>query len=95
MKSRRVLFARNFIGKHHRKETPMRPIALVGILLVIVGVAALLFGHFEYSDTKPVLKAGPLQVNATEQHSVDVPMIVGIVILVSGVGLLIAGRRGS
>jgi hypothetical protein len=73
----------------------MRPIALVGVLLVVVGVAALLFGHFEYSDTKPVLKAGPLQVNATEQHSVDIPMIAGIVILIAGVGLVIAGRRGA
>jgi len=73
----------------------MRPVAPVGILLVVIGVAALLFGHFEYSDTKPVLKAGPLQVNATEQHSVDIPMIAGIVILVAGVGLVIAGRRGA
>jgi len=73
----------------------MRPIALVGILLVVLGVAALLFGHFEYSDTRPVLKAGPLQINATEQHSVDIPLIAGIVILVSGVGLIIAGRRGA
>ncbi len=73
----------------------MRPIALVGVLLVVLGVAALLFGHFEYSDTKPVFKAGPLQVNATEEHSVDIPMIAGIVILLAGVGLLIAGRRGA
>ncbi|HEX3666930.1 MAG TPA: hypothetical protein VHU23_17035 [Rhizomicrobium sp.] len=73
----------------------MRPVALVGILLVMIGVAALLFGHFEYSDTKPVLKAGPLQVNATEQHSVDIPLIAGIVILVAGVGLIVAGRRGA
>ena len=71
----------------------MRPIAFVGILLVVLGVATLLFGHFEYSDTRPVLKAGPLQVNATEQHSVDIPMIAGIVILISGVGLIVAGRR--
>jgi hypothetical protein len=73
----------------------MRPMAIIGILLVVLGVGALLFGHFEYSDTKPMLKAGPLQVNATEQHSVDIPMIAGIVILVSGVGLIMAGRRGS
>jgi uncharacterized membrane protein len=73
----------------------MRPIILVGVLLIVVGVTALLFGHFEYSDTKPVLKAGPLQVNATEEHSVDIPLIAGIVILIAGVALVVGGRRGA
>ncbi|HEX3430459.1 MAG TPA: hypothetical protein VHT03_06190 [Rhizomicrobium sp.] len=72
----------------------MRGLTLVGVVLVAVGVAALLFGHFNYSDTKPVLKAGPLEVNSTEQHHVDVPMIAGIVILVAGVGLILVGRKG-
>jgi uncharacterized membrane protein YidH (DUF202 family) len=71
----------------------MRPITLIGVLLVVIGVAALLFGHFDYSDTKPVLKLGSLQVNATEQHSVDVPMIAGIVIVIAGVGVVFAGQR--
>ncbi|HEX4160250.1 MAG TPA: hypothetical protein VHY79_17430 [Rhizomicrobium sp.] len=71
----------------------MRPIMLIGVLLIVVGAGALLFGHFEYSDTKPVLRAGPLQVNATEQHSVDIPLIAGIAILIAGVGLVIVGQR--
>jgi uncharacterized membrane protein YidH (DUF202 family) len=71
----------------------MRPVTLIGVLLIVAGVAALVFGHFEYSDTKPVLKAGPLQVNATEQHSVDIPTIAGIVIVIAGVGLALAGQR--
>jgi uncharacterized membrane protein YidH (DUF202 family) len=66
---------------------------LIGVLLIVVGAGALLFGHFEYSDTKPVLRAGPLQVNATEQHSVDIPLIAGIAILIAGVGLVIVGQR--
>ena len=71
----------------------MRAITAVGILLVVIGAAALLFGHFNYADTKPVFKAGPVELNATEQHSVDIPTIAGIVILLAGAGLVIAGRR--
>jgi hypothetical protein len=71
----------------------MRPITLIGVVLVVIGVAALLFRDFDYSDTKPLLKVGPLQVNATEQHSVNVPMIASIVIVVAGVGVVIAGQR--
>ena len=71
----------------------MRGLSLVGVLLIVLGVAALLVGHFSYSDTKPVFKAGPVQVNSTEEHRIDVPMIAGIVIVVAGVVLLVAGRR--
>jgi hypothetical protein len=73
----------------------MRGVTLIGVLLVAIGLAAVLLGHFSYSDTKPLLKAGPLQVNTTEQHDVDIPLIGGIVILLAGVGLIIAGQRAA
>jgi hypothetical protein len=72
----------------------MRSVVLIGVLLVVIGTAALLFGRFGYSDTNPVLKARPLQANATEQHSVAIPTIAGVVILMAAVGLIVAGRRG-
>jgi len=72
----------------------MRSLGIIGVVLVVVGVATLLIGHFTYSDTRPVLKAGPLEVNATEEHRIDVPTIGGVVILLAGVVLIVAGRRG-
>ncbi|HEY1612583.1 MAG TPA: hypothetical protein VGF97_02675 [Rhizomicrobium sp.] len=71
----------------------MRGISMIGVLLVVLGVAALAIGQFSYTDTKPVLKAGPIQVNSTEEHRVNVPLIGGIVILVAGVALIVIGRR--
>ncbi len=71
----------------------MRGVTVLGILLVVLGVGALLFGHFTYSETKPVLKAGPLQINSQEDHTIWIPTAAGAVVILAGLGLLAAGRR--
>lgn len=71
----------------------MKGISILGIVLIVLGVAALFFGHFSFTETKPVLKAGPLQVNSQEDHTVWIPTVAGIVVLLAGVGLVFAGRR--
>jgi hypothetical protein len=71
----------------------MRGIALLGVVLIVLGVGGILFSHFSYSDTKPVLDAGPIHVATQEQHQVSIPLIGSIVVLVAGVGLVFAGRR--
>jgi hypothetical protein len=71
----------------------MRGIALLGVVLILLGVGGILFSHFGYSDTKPVLDAGPIHVTAQEHHEVSIPLIGSIVVLVAGVALVFAGRR--
>jgi hypothetical protein len=72
----------------------MKPISILGVALIVLGVAALFFGHFSYSDTKPVLKAGPIQINSQENHTIWIPTAGGIVVVLAGLGLVLAGRRG-
>jgi hypothetical protein len=71
----------------------MRGMTIAGALLIALGVGALLFGHFTYSQTKPVLDAGPIHVTAQEDHTVWIPTIAGIAVLLAGVGLIFAGQR--
>lgn len=73
----------------------MRSLSLLGIVLILLGVGALLFGHFSYSETKPVADIGPVHINAQEEHHVSVPTIAGIVIVIAGLGLLVMGRRSA
>lgn len=73
----------------------MRNLTLLGAVLVVLGVGALLFGHFNYSETKPVLDAGPIHVKTQEEHQVSIPTIAGIVIVIAGLGLVAAGRRSA
>jgi uncharacterized membrane protein YidH (DUF202 family) len=73
----------------------MRNLTVLGVVLILLGSASLLFGHFSYSETKPILDAGPIHVSSQQEHYVSVPTIAGFVILLVGVGLVIGGRRLS
>ena len=73
----------------------MRNLLALGIVLVLLGVGGLLLGHFSYTETKPVLDAGPIHVTTQEAHRVSIPTIAGIVMLLAGVGLIIVGRRSA
>ncbi|MGA7712433.1 MAG: hypothetical protein WCA81_11065 [Rhizomicrobium sp.] len=73
----------------------MRNLSILGVVLVMVGVGGLLLGHFSYTDTKPVLDAGPIHVTTEENHRVSIPLIAGVVVILAGVGLIIVGRRAA
>ena len=73
----------------------MRGLTLIGAVLVVLGVGALLFGHFSYTETKPLVDAGPIHINTQEDHTVWIPTIAGVVVLLAGVGLVFAGRRAT
>ncbi len=70
----------------------MKPIAIVGVLLVVAGIAALVMGQFGWNETHNLIDAGPLQVNSTEHHTVWIPTAAAIVAVVAGLGLVFAGR---
>jgi hypothetical protein len=75
----------------------MKPAAIVGILLIIVGVVALAFQGINYTtrENKKVVDLGPLQVDATveKEKRIPLPPIVGIAALAGGVVLVIVGQR--
>jgi len=80
-------------GTLNYRGNSMRNLSLLGVVLVVLGAGALLLGHFSYFETKPVLDAGPLHVTAQEEHHVSIPLIAGIVVVIAGVGLIVAGHR--
>jgi uncharacterized membrane protein len=73
----------------------MRGIALLGVILIVLGVAGIAFDQFSYTETKPVLRAGPIQVNSQEEHHISIPLVGSIVVMVVGAGLVLAGRRSA
>lgn len=73
----------------------MRNLSALGVVLVVLGVGGLLLGHFSYTDTKPVLDAGPIHITSQENHYVSIPTIAGIVVLLAGLGLIVMGRRAA
>jgi hypothetical protein len=65
----------------------------IGLVLVVVGVLALVYGGFSYNKDRTVLHMGSMNITATEQKSVSVPVLVGVAVLVGGIAILAVGKR--
>jgi len=71
----------------------MKPVALVGVLLIVAGIAGLIVANVSFTEQKTVLDAGPLKVTKEEQHTVPIPTIAGVAAIVVGLGMVFMGRR--
>ena len=71
----------------------MRPVAIVGIVLIVLGIAGLVLGRFSYTTEEKVLDVGPLEATAEKEHSVAIPDIAGIIAVLAGGFLVFMGRR--
>ena len=71
----------------------MKPLAIVGVLLILAGLAGLVVGRFSYTTEEKVLEVGPLVATAEKEHSIRVPDIAGIVAVIAGGVLVVVSRR--
>ena len=71
----------------------MKPLVIVGILLIVLGVGSLSYEGFTYTSREKIVDIGPLHASADTEKTVTLPPIVGGVALVCGVGLVLLGRR--
>jgi uncharacterized membrane protein YidH (DUF202 family) len=73
----------------------MNAAKMVGIVLIVGGVLALMYGGFSYTKDTSQLKIGPLELSVKEKQTVNVPMWAGIgAIVVGGALLLLGGKKG-
>jgi hypothetical protein len=71
----------------------MKPIAVAGIVLIVLGLAALAYQGITYTTRETVLDIGPVHATADRQKTLPLPPILGIVAVAGGVALLVAGAR--
>jgi len=68
---------------------------LIGVILIVLGLAGLVVGGISWTDEKTVVDAGPVKVTAKEKNWIAVPPIAGIVALIGGVVLVGYGVRAG
>jgi hypothetical protein len=71
----------------------MKTIAIVGITLIVIGLAALAYQGITYTTRETVLDVGPIHATTERERTFPLPPVVGIVAVAGGVALLFAGRR--
>ena len=66
---------------------------LIGIALIILGIVSLVWGGIHYNDQKTVIQMGDFKATATEQKTIPISPIVGVIALIGGVALLMFDKR--
>ena len=73
----------------------MKPVGIVGIILIAIGIVALAYGGFTYTKHEKLLETPIGDVTAKKEHTVPFPPILGGICLVGGIILVLAGNRKS
>jgi hypothetical protein len=73
----------------------LRPLAVVGLLLVVLGIIALAVPSITYFTTERVADVGFLRIEVSKPHTIVFNPIVGVVALIIGIVLVLIGRRPS
>jgi hypothetical protein len=71
----------------------MKPAALAGIVLIVLGVVALVYQGITYTRRETVIDIGPLHATADRERTLPLPPVLGIAAIAGGVALLVVGGR--
>lgn len=71
----------------------MKFMTLAGIVLLVLGLAALASRGFTYKSRETVVDIGPIQATADTEKTVAIPPIAGAAAVLAGVVLIVAGQR--
>ena len=66
---------------------------VLGVLLIVVGIAALAWGGVFWTDRDTVVDIGELEVTTENREGVALPPVVGILAIVGGAILLFVPAR--
>jgi hypothetical protein len=71
----------------------MKPMTIVGMTLIALGLVALVYQGITYTSRETVLDIGPLHATADRQKTFPLSPVLGLAALAGGVALLVAGSR--
>ena len=71
----------------------MKPIALFGVVLIVLGLVALVYQGITYTSRETIIDIGPLHATADRERTLPLSPVLGIVAVAGGVALLVAGAR--
>ena len=73
----------------------MKPIMLIGIVLIILGVVALAYQGITYTSREKIIDIGPIHATADTKKTIPLSPILGGVALVGGIVLVISGIKAK
>lgn len=68
---------------------------IIAIVLLVIGVSMLIWTGFTYTKKEKIVDAGPIQISADRQKTVNWPPYAGGILVIGGVILLVASKKGT
>jgi uncharacterized membrane protein len=65
----------------------------IGIVVLVIGIAMLIWSGFTYTKKEKVVDAGPIQISADRQHTVNWPPYAGGILVIGGIILIATGKK--
>ena len=66
---------------------------ILGVVLILLGAAALYFREISYKTEEDVVRMGPMQATMETRKTIPIHPAFGMVAVVAGAGLLVFGRK--
>ena len=73
----------------------MNAVKIVGIVLVLVGLAGFFTGGFSFTTDTTAAKIGPIELTVREKESVNIPQWLSLGAVALGAIVLVVGFRKS
>lgn len=64
-----------------------------GIILIVVGILMLVFREINFTTTKKIVDAGPIQIDKKEDNSIGWPIYAGGIAVIAGVAVLLLDKK--
>ena len=71
----------------------MKTSTVFAVVLIAVGFLALAYQGFTYTTREKVVDIGPVHVTTEKSKTLPLPPILGVIAVLSGLVLLLAGRK--
>jgi uncharacterized membrane protein len=65
----------------------------IGLVLIVIGAILLIWTGFTYTKKEKIVDAGPIQISADKQKTVNWPPYAGGIILVAGVVVMLTAKK--
>lgn len=67
----------------------------IGIVLVVGGILAVVYGGFTYTEESHTADLGPIELSVDEEKTVNIPLWAGLGAAALGAVILAVGRRNQ
>ncbi|HKC06039.1 MAG TPA: DUF3185 domain-containing protein [Methylomirabilota bacterium] len=71
----------------------MKPIMLLGVVLIVLGALALAYQGVTYTTREKVIDLGPLKASVDKKNTIPLPPVVGGLAVAVGIVLVVVGNR--